>query len=355
MKRTFSFLLLCAVLLAACKKNETAPSKGTLTGSLSIKCVNYIAAGQTVSFTTDHRLYHPKNGTLSYTWKISSFMDSYVPGEGTDNGFTYTFDKDTLGTFTVTCMVTPSGDYYSTSANEYVTLVKGGIGINKAGKSYECSLPLDYDSGKDSLWLYQDSTYVSTRIGGRHWMRCNLAAGKARSIGTTTGTAGRDIGVGFRGYGILKDVLGCYYTWEEAVDACPEGWHLPTEEEWTAMAAALAAKAGLPDTPAALNDWKGVAGEMMCPYTFNGEQMQEYQPGVNKTDNARLSVKMLGYGTAGRYFNFFGEKAAFWTATPYAEDGTKAWCRFFSYDSADVQVFAMSKASFSAQVRCIKD
>lgn len=354
MKRTLIFVLVCGALLAACKKNDSAPTKGTLYGSLSVKCVSYITTGQKVRFTTDHKLYHPKNGTLSYSWRVSPGMDSFKPAEGEDNGFEYTFEKDTLGTFTATCQVTPTGDYYGTSASNYVTLVKGGIGINKAGKSYECSLPLHYEAEKDSLWLYRDSTYASVKIGGKHWMRTNLAATKARDA-NTAGTAGREIGVGYRGYDIMKAVLGCYYTWDEAVDACPDGWHLPTEEEWTAMAATVAASAGISDTPTARNTWKGVAGEMMCPYTFNGEQMQEYEPAVDKNDNARLSVKTLGYGTDGKYFNYFGEQAVFWTASDYAEDNSKAWCRFFSFDSADVSVYAMDKASFNAQVRCLKD
>jgi len=32
---------------------------------------------------------------------------------------------------------------------------------------------------------------------------------------------------------------GLYYNWEEAMKACPAGWHLPTKEEWDAMVAAI--------------------------------------------------------------------------------------------------------------------
>ena len=350
---------LCILLSGACKKNETTPTKNYLEGSLSIECVNYIKIGQAVHFKTDHKLYHPKNGTLSYRWSISGLTDESIPASGPDNDFSYTFKKDSLATYTVTCVVSPSGDYYSTSATAYVTTVKGGIGVNKEGKEYECSMPLeDYDTAKgDILHTYSnDSTFVSTTLNGQKWMRCNLTAGKARTTGTT-GTPGRAIGISYRGYEILDLAVGRYYNWNDAVDACPDGWHLPTDAEWTDMAASVATAAGIADVPKTEKDWKDIAGEMMCFYTFNGEEMQEYQPKVNKTNRSRLSIKMLGYAlgnpSESKYFRFFGEKAVFWTATSH--DGNNAWCRFFSYDSPDVIASPMDKASFYAQIRCVID
>ena len=346
---------LCLLMAGACKKNETTPSKNYLEGSLSIECVNYIKPMATVHFKTDHKLYHPKNGTLSYSWKIAGLMSESVPAEGKDNDFNYIFTKDTLATYTVTCTVTTSGDYYGTTATAYVTTIKGGIGLNKAGKSYECSLPLDYDAAKgDKINYYpNDSVFLATLLAGKEWMRCNLTTRVARSSGTM-GEAGRKIGASYRGYEILDNALGVYYNWNEAIDACPDGWHLPTDEEWTDMARSVAAAAGISEVPATGKDWEDVAGEMMCFYKFNGEEMQEYEPKVNKTDRSRLSIKMLGYASGNKYFKFFGEKAVFWTATSYT-DADKAWCRFFSYDSPDVMATPMEKASFYAHIRCVKD
>lgn len=356
---------LSLLLLGACKKNETATTKKYLEGSLSIECVNYIKIGQSVHFKTDHRLYHPENGTLSYAWKIANLMSESVPAEGPDNDFSYMFTKDSLATYTVTCTVSPSGDYYATSASAYITTVKGGIGINKAGDTYECSLPLDYDAAKgDQIYSYpqiddcpdypKDSAFVSTTLNGKEWMRCNLITRNARTSGTT-GAAKRAIGASYRGYKILDNTLGVYYNWNEAIDACPDGWHLPSDAEWTAMAQSVASAGGIAPVPVTEKNWEGVAGEMTCFFQFNGADMVEYQPKVNRTDRSRLSIKMFGQGTAGKYFNFFGEKAVFWTATDYAADNKKAWCRFFSYDSPDVLASPMDKASFYAQVRCIKD
>ena len=349
---------LCILLLGACKENETTPTKNYLEGSLSIECVNYIEVGTLVHFKTDHKLYHPEIGkmpTSCYSWKIAGLMSESVPASGKDNDFEYTFDKDSLATYTVSCIVTPSGNYYATSATAYVTTIKGGIGINKAGDAYECSLPLDFDAAKgDQKYYYpNDSVFVSTSINEKEWMRCNLATREARSL-NTTGAAGRKIGASYRGYEILDNTLGVYYNWNEAIDACPDGWHLPTDEEWTAMAQSVATAAGISEVPATEKNWEDVAGEMTCFFQFNGEDMVEYQPKVKRTDRSRLSIKMFGQATAGKYFNFFGEKAVFWTATSYT-DASKAWCRFFSYDSPDVLASPMDKASFYAQVRCIKD
>ena len=346
---------LCILLSGACKKNETTTNKNYLEGSLSIDCINYIKIGQAVHFKTDHKLYHPGNGTLSYSWYISGLTSESVPGSGPDNDFSYMFSKDSLATYTVSCIVTPSGDYYSTSATAYVTTIKGGIGINKAGDTYECSMPMvpeDYDDVKDSICYYpNDSVYLCTTLAEKKWMRCNL------STRVTAGIPSREIGISYRGYDILDLALGVYYNWNDAVDACPSGWHLPTDAEWTDMAASVATAAGITDIPQTEKDWKNIAGEMMCFYKFNGEEMQEYQPKVNKSNRSRLSIKMLGYAlgnpSGSKFFKFFGEKAVFWTAT---SDGTdNAWCRFFSYDSPDVIASPMDKTSFYAQIRCVKD
>ncbi len=337
-------LMLVLAAAGACKKNETTVTTKYLEGSIGIKGPSYIEPGKTVTFRPDQNLVHPENGTLTYSWRVTPGMTSYQQSTEKDNSFTHTFRSDTLGTFTVTCLVTPSGNYYSTSAQQYVTLVRSGD---------DGSMPMTFDASKDTRWKPDRVEYITTRIGEATWMRNNLGEGFARRT-HTTGTPGREIGVPYRNYDVLFDIFGCYYTWEEAIDACPDGWHLPTEAEWTAMAATAKERVGLP-APEPFKTWNGYGGEMMCYFTFNGEQMREYWPGVNVTDGTRLSVKMLGYCLGGKYFHFFGERAVFWTASECADNTDNAWARQFIYDDDDVVPVAGDKKSFCAQVRCVKD
>ncbi|MBP5397744.1 MAG: fibrobacter succinogenes major paralogous domain-containing protein [Bacteroidales bacterium] len=340
-------LALAALVMAAgCKKKQTEPTKGYLEGALSFSYYRYLGTdGQKDTFEVDNKLYHPDfpnhpEQGIKYRWQVTPGMDSAVDATNVKGygSFSYTYPADTIGSFSVVCTAVPSGNYYSAGVSATVSLVRPGW---KA----DCSLPLEtYEASKDSIWSWKGCEYVSTKIGGKHWMRINLAAEEDRN--------GTPVGTGFLNYEIMRGVFGGYYNWNEAMNACPDGWHLPTDAEWTAMAVAVK-PASASDVPQEGKKWLGVAGEMMCYYTFNTVQQCEYQPTVNVTENARMDVKMMGAATGRQYFKYAGRRAFFWTAT---EAGTgSALCRSFYYDSPDVYVDAMDKASFYASVRCVKD
>ena len=345
----YSGILLALAVLAlaaGCKKKETETTKSYLEGSLSFSYDRYLANdGQKDTFVLAGKLFHPdfpnhpENG-IKYRWQVKPGMSSAadatnVKGYGS---FNYTYPSDTIGNFTVSCTAVPSGNYYSAGLSVTVFLVKPGW-------REDCSLPLEsYDAAKDSVWSWKGYDYVSTKIAGKHWMRINLAAAEDRS--------GNPVGTGFQNYEVMRGVFGGYYNWNEAMNACPEGWHLPTDAEWTAMAVAIK-PASVSEVPQTEKKWTGVAGEMLCFYTFNAVQQCEYQPTVKVTGNARLDVKMTGAVTGINYFKDAGARAYFWTATE-AASGT-ARCRSFCYDSADVYADAMDKESFYASVRCVKN
>ena len=330
-----------ALLADACKKKEQTTTIGYLEGALSFRYPRYLGSGSlTASFIPDKRLFHPDGEeatrTMAYQWKVTPGMATETVLSRTDT-FKYSFPADTIGDFTVTCTVVPSGNYYPTAHSVTVSLVREGIGENG-------SLPLgNRVAALDSSWSWKGYDYVSTKISGKNWMRSNLTAQEDRS--------GNAVGAGYRGYNLMYGVFGGYYNWNEAMNACPDGWRLPSEEEWTAMAAAV--KPAAAAEPQVKTVWKGLAGEMMCYYLFNTVQQRSYEPTVNVSGKSRLDVKMLGCATDGKYFNYLGQRAFFWTASE--KDVSGAWCRYFCSDSPDVYVCPMDKASFYANVRCIKD
>lgn len=328
---------LALLTVNACEKDETVDTKGYLTGTLEFAYPKYVAKGDSVYFKPSKVPTHPENGMISYSWKVTPGMEKDTTSLSADLGFGYRFRYDTTGTFTIACTASPAGDYYSTTTSNYVTIVE---------KGYKGTLPLETNA-QDSLWVYEGNTYAATKIGGKYWMRSNLAAHKSND-----GT--QDIGVGYLNYEVMKDVFGCYYTWEEAIKACPSGWHLPTDEEWTEMAKSVKPQQ-VSEIPTAFKTWKKVAGEMTCYYKLNSIDMISLQADVKITDNSRLSVKMLGYANNGKYFKMFNQQAFFWTASEDSDNNQMAWCRYFIFNKADVYAEPMNKKDFCAQVRCVKD
>jgi uncharacterized protein (TIGR02145 family) len=120
---------------------------------------------------------------------------------------------------------------------------------------------------------------------------------------------------------------GCLYTWQDAVKACPKGWHLPTKEEFDA----LIKHAGGPQESSAQNlraqSWGGIDayGFAALPAGWRAEH--------------------------GTHYNF-GEGAFFWSATESTADKQKAYLMHIDYGIPVTLEFG-KKMAFS--VRCVKD
>ena len=147
----------------------------------------------------------------------------------------------------------------------------------------------------------------------------------------------------------MTPIFGRYYTWEEAQSACPDGWRLPADEDWAAVAEIY----GDTSTPGA--DYEGLAGDLMEDLYFNGTRMWEYWREVDVTNAARLSVMPVGYASveAGSHeFDAVYEYASFWTAD---ETGGFGVCRYIVTSQDIVYYGNMSKTDFACSVRCVSD
>jgi uncharacterized protein (TIGR02145 family) len=66
-------------------------------------------------------------------------------------------------------------------------------------------------------------TYKTIKIGKQTWMAENLAYKASSGCWAYDNKAGN------------VSTYGYLYTWNEAKKACPTGWHLPTDSEWSAL------------------------------------------------------------------------------------------------------------------------
>jgi uncharacterized protein (TIGR02145 family) len=140
---------------------------------------------------------------------------------------------------------------------------------------------------------------------------------------------------------VHEEVYGRLYTWESALDACPEGWHLPSDNDWFNLERHL----GIPASLLTTRGWR----------TNNN-------PASLKSDSGWLaagpSVDALGFSAfpggfrdhEGFFFNE-GYFAYFWTSSGAGEED--AWYRVVTHDIPHVGRFSYSK-KYAFSIRCIR-
>jgi uncharacterized protein (TIGR02145 family) len=169
----------------------------------------------------------------------------------------------------------------------------------------------------------------------------------------------------YRNYGVL-------YNWVAAMGACPTGWHLPSDEEWTQLINYMMGEYGL------FNDWVHVNG--VGNALKSRRQVDSPLGGVYNTsehprwdsistpplERKAVSVKVgLHYGTdavgfsalpGGRLahgqFTELGFHGFWWTSTEYYE--TRGWYRMMRHEFGDVTRSTFDKAA-GFSVRCVRD
>ena len=283
-------LAVVSMLASGCKKKSEDEVLPSLDGDLYFQIKPYVRAGDVITLTADG-LTHPDGKGIGYWWEVSAIetVRDTVKRENEDKEPVkqFTVPSDKTGLFTVQCGAFANG-YYSTSVNRSFYIVDPRIG----GLITETGIKAEDAHITDPTEREGEGDYYTTEAGGLTWMRNNLAS-------TASGTPLYDCEV-------MSYPLGRFYTWDEAQTACPEGWRLPTDDEWAALGTE--------------------AGALMADAYFDDDKMWEYWPQVKITNSTGLSVIPAGYAVLGDYNQFYGllEYAAFWTATSDSEDDTMA-------------------------------
>lgn len=179
--------------------------------------------------------------------------------------------------------------------------------------------------------------YCITNIGTQVWMADNLQFASDSNAYLNPSSPNT-----------LNAVYGRLYTFEEANQACPNGWHLPTDEEWKTLEMTLGMSALEAD---ALND-RGMdeGAQLKSLEGWNSS----INAGVGGTDNVGFNALPSGEWNPsfGPFFHL-GEEASYWTATVYDTTGA-ALMRTLSYDNAGIKrSYTTPKMGFAC--RCVKD
>ena len=311
------FLYIALGLLAAtslsCKKDEDETTTKPGLYGLDFELATFARPGQEFTLKP-HGVYTGDGGEIDqikYQWKLAD--GDYQETE------TFTIQFNEVGNFTVTCMASdPEDNYYSTSASRTIIVIDPHLGKTLIGTG----ITADDQHISDSRDAVGENEYFYTRVGDLDWFRNNLAY--------------KGAGIPYEQAEVTSYPLGRYYTWEEAMHACPEGWRLPTDAEWATLG----------------ND----AGALTADAYLNSKRMWEYWPQVSRSNSTRLAIIPAGYvltGNTPSYKRFY-DYAAFWTATESETDPTMARYRYIYVEENEVRSTYGEKGTLALSVRCVR-
>ena len=317
MKKTIAYLvvILLVGLAFSCKKEETTTTVSLMGLDMSETPVPYVAPGTTVAFKANvSDLYTSDDSTpeeaIGLYWLVT--MDSNTVLRDTtsrdikESNPKFTYTPLDPGSITVTCYAFTKG--YASSS----------VSVSFAAIDPDNSL-----TGLEGTTSEIDGNkYYVADIDGVTWLTSNLYNTKS--------------GISFYLSEVTDKLLGRFYTWEEAMSACPEGWALPTAEQWDALGTN--------------------ATDLMVDAAMLEVQMWPYWPGINITNAKKFNAIPAGYvDRSGGDTNVQGfmDYAMFWTATE-ADDPSLAQFRYIYSDTNAVQKGNGGKTSLALSVRCVK-
>lgn len=200
------------------------------------------------------------------------------------------------------------------------------------------------------------NTYFTVRIGDQCWMAQNLKVTHYRNgdpipqvtdngewTGLATGAC-----CAYDNDESNVDTYGRLYNWyavDDSRNIAPEGWHVPTDEEWKQLEIYL----GMSQADADAQGWRG---------TDEGGKLKEFgtvhwdTPNTGATNLSGFTALPAGYRSAYGSYNKIGSEIRFWTSNEHNTDG--GWYRWLEYTHSDCYRFAYLKNG-GVSIRCVKD
>ena len=159
--------------------------------------------------------------------------------------------------------------------------------------------------------------YPVVRVGARFWMAHNLAFTTENSWCYENAAE--------------CDETGRLYTWNAAMHACPDGWRLPSDEEWIALEMHL-----------------GMSAE---DAKKTGARGKDEGAKMRSGGSGGLEMPISGYRRPTGESVRRGERAAYWAATEANQEN--AWHRDIRKDVGTVYRSPVTK-TYALSVRCIR-
>jgi uncharacterized protein (TIGR02145 family) len=326
MKKTYKYLLfmfLLALIIAGCEnENDITINENPPTADFSYNKTR-IFQGEKVTFTD-----LSTNDPDSWMWNFGT-TDDTTSTQSPSKTFSH------VGTYSVSLTVSNGYGADSITVSDCVvvdTLVMGTSGT-----------VTDIDG----------NTYNTINIGTQEWMAENLKVSHY-SDGTEI-TLIEDNSE----WSLLADddasaaycyldnesssEYGALYTYGAAIRACPEGWHLPSDEEWKQLEMYI----GLTQDAADSTGWRGIDEGLKLKSSAGWDKNNgTVDFGFNALPGA------YRYSSTGGFYAE-GSSAYFWTSTE--GDSDNAYYRLLSCSYDQINRNNLRGKSYGFSVRCVKD
>lgn len=318
MKKTLycAALLLLVVSAFSCKKKDDTTTTPSLSG-LVIDSDNttFMGIGTTITVKADvsnivcsDETKFPE--TIGIYYVLNSGQRDTTTKDVKVSNPPYEVELNVPGTYTLYCYAYGGSDFYNASTNISFTVVDPETALSGLPE-----LPTVKIAG---------STFSLVELQGKTWMANNL-------YGTNSGAYYEDSE-------ILASIFGQYYTWTEAQGACPNGWHLPSAEEFDQCVG-------------------NVAGDAMVNAQFVDKNMWTYWPEVPITNSLKfcaLPVGFLDFTLEGVPEDGYKQYACFWTADENEETNLGVF-RYIYEQENEIKKGLGDKETLAMSVRCVRD
>jgi len=201
------------------------------------------------------------------------------------------------------------------------------------------------DDGSDTVTDIDGNVYETIQIGGQIWMAENLKVTHYNNGDEIAYPSDEDFGSYDEGqYGVYDndpanaDIYGNLYNFaviEDDKGVCPDGWHVPTDAEYTVLTDYLGGTsvAGGKMKEAGLDHWNS--------------------PNTGATNESGFTGLPAGYryDDIGSYYGV-GNFGYFWSSSEYGSNNT--WYRMLYYYGSDVYRSILDK-HYGFSIRCLGD
>lgn len=325
-----ALILIFSLVNFSCKKTKKEDDGKYMVGILDFKIQKYIIISQEVKLAASGISDPTKD--ITYNWYTVGFSLDSVLGQSITIKA-----PSTPGDYEVN-VTAKHNDYNKKTAARFVTVLDPNSKEHFSGMI----------KGTDSLIDSRDGNkYYYRKIGQLHWLTTNLKwAGAGKQYDSISA---------------LNEVFGTLYSWDEATGGitgsglangpkgvCPQGWSIPTREDWEDLGSTLAG------SPIGFDgNWAGIGEKASANASLNKASIWKYSPNNLRTNT--MGWNALPGGNSSNYFKSFANINLFgfwWSASE--RDSNNAEYRFIHFDSSNFPYNYAGKSFFTASVRCVK-